>query len=43
MKKYLAKSKLKSAYKEEINKQIKAIKKDGTYDKLKAKYIDSAN
>ena len=25
------------------NKQIKAIKKDGTYDKLKAKYIDSAN
>ena len=24
-------------------KQIKAIKKDGTYDKLKAKYIDSAN
>ena len=32
-----------TAYKEEINKQIKAIKKDGTYDKLKAKYIDSAN
>ena len=30
-----------TAYKEEINKQIKAIKKDGTYDKLKAKYIDS--
>ena len=25
------------------NKQIKAIKKDGTYDKLKAKNIDSAN
>lgn len=32
-----------TAYKKEINKQIKAIKKDGTYDKLKAKYIDSAN
>ena len=32
-----------TAYKEEINKKIKAIKKDGTYDKLKAKYIDSAN
>ena len=32
-----------TAYKEEINKQIKAIKKDGTYDKLKPKYIDSAN
>ena len=32
-----------TAYKKEINKQIKAIKKDGTYDKLKAKYIDSEN
>lgn len=30
-----------TAYKEEVNKQIKAIKEDGTYDKLKAKYIDS--
>ena len=32
-----------TAYKEEVNKQIKAIKEDGTYDKLKAKYIDSKN
>ena len=32
-----------TAYKEEVNKQIKAIKEDGTYDMLKAKYIDSKN
>ena len=36
-------SKGNTAYKEEVNKQIKAIKEDGTYDKLKAKYIDSKN
>ena len=30
-------------FKKEINKQLKAIKEDGTYDKLKAKYIDNSD